>query len=339
MDDKNDLYIDIVKLYFENGKSPTLVKKVLKKKYPDVKHLSRKQIFRIVTKFEQYGTIGDRRKDTRIRQRTGRSDENIEKVKTIIQETPTKSVRNVFREVDSNISSSSVYRILKYDLKFTPYKISIMQHLKDTVIWFSDEAHFTLDGHVNKQNMRFWGTSKPDFYAERPLHSSKITVWAALSSTGIIGPFFYEEDGETTTVTSQRYLTILKTKFLPKLRRRYVEMNNVWFQQDGATPHTAKIVLEWLAEKFGEHFISLRSNIEWPPHSPDLNPLDFFLWGYLKDRVYSPPPQDTSALKMSIRREIQRITVDSCKNVIRNFRDRMRLVTEKHGGHLEHVLK
>lgn len=192
-----------------------------------------------------------------------------------------------------------------------------MQHLKDTdissrltfarwmlrnigltdVIWFSDEAHFTLNRYVNKQNMRFWGTSKPDFYEERPLHSQKVTVWEALSSAGIIGPFFYEEDGETTTVTSQRYLTILKTKFLPELERRDIEMNNVWFQQDGATPHTARIVLEWLAEKLGEHFISLRSNIEWPPHSPDLNPL-YFLWGYLKDRVYSLPPQDTSALKI-----------------------------------------
>lgn len=139
-----------------------------------------------------------------------------------------------------------------------------MQHLKDTdissrltfarwmlrnigltdVIWFSDEAHFTLNRYVNKQNMRFWGTSKPDFYEERPLHSQKVTVWAALSSAGIIGPFFYEEDGETTTVTSQRYLTILKTKFLPELERRDIEMNNVWFQQDGATPHIARIVFE-----------------------------------------------------------------------------------------------
>lgn len=66
-------------------------------------------------------------------------------------------------------------------------------------------------------------------------------------------------------------------------------MNNVWFQQDDATPHTWKILLEWLFEKFGEHFISLRSNIEWQPHSPDLTPSDFFLWDYLKDRVYSPP--------------------------------------------------
>lgn len=85
-----------------------------------------------------------------------------------------------------------------------------MQHLKDTdissrlsfaqwmlrnigltdVIWFSDEAHFTLDGHVKKQSMCFRGTSKPDFYAEKPLHNQKITVWAALSSAGIIGPFF-----------------------------------------------------------------------------------------------------------------------------------------------------
>lgn len=51
MDNKNDLYTDIGNLFFENGKSPTLVKKALKKKYPDVKHLLRKIIIRIVTKF------------------------------------------------------------------------------------------------------------------------------------------------------------------------------------------------------------------------------------------------------------------------------------------------
>lgn len=121
-----------------------------------------------------------------------------------------------------------------------------MQHLKDMdissrlsfaewmlrnidlteVIWFSEEAHFTLNGHVNKQNMRFLEIQNQT-YAERPLHSQKVTVWAALSSAGIIGPFFYEENGETTAITSQRYLTILKTKFLPELRRRDIEMNKL----------------------------------------------------------------------------------------------------------------
>ena len=84
MDHKNDLYIDIVKLFYENGKSSTLVNNVLKKKYPDVKHLSRKQIFRIIAKFEQYLTIGDRKKDTPIKHMAVKSDENIEKVKKII---------------------------------------------------------------------------------------------------------------------------------------------------------------------------------------------------------------------------------------------------------------
>jgi hypothetical protein len=74
--------------------------------------------------------------------------------------------------------------------------------------------------------------------------------------------------------------------------------------QDGATLHTARIVLEWLADKFGEHFMSLRSHIEWPTHSPDLNSP----WGYLKDRVYSLPPQDTSASKNGY-------------NIYRNFRE------------------
>lgn len=64
------------------------------------------------------------------------------------------------------------------------------------VIWYSNEAHISLIRHVNKQNMLFWGTSKPDFNEERPLHSQKVTVWAALSSAGIIGSFFYEEDGK-----------------------------------------------------------------------------------------------------------------------------------------------
>lgn len=44
--------------------------------------------------------------------------------------------------------------------------------------------------------MRFRGTLKPDFYEERPLRSQKVPVWTALSSAGIVGSFFYEEDGK-----------------------------------------------------------------------------------------------------------------------------------------------
>jgi hypothetical protein len=47
------------------------------------------------------------------------------------------------------------------------------QELVDS-IWFSDEAHFYLNASVNKQNMHFGGSEKPNFYKEKPLHADKI---------------------------------------------------------------------------------------------------------------------------------------------------------------------
>ncbi|GFV45413.1 uncharacterized protein TNCV_858511 [Trichonephila clavipes] len=47
-------------------------------------------------------------------------------------------------------------------------------------ILFSDEAHFWLNGYVNKQNCRIWSEANPQVYAETPLHPEKLTVWCAL---------------------------------------------------------------------------------------------------------------------------------------------------------------
>lgn len=230
---------EIVKLYYKH-KYPKIVQNVLKKQYPDNKVLSRFQILRIVKKFERKGSVKDERHLNPGPPKKSRSDENIDRVRSIIEETPRKSVRSVFREMEcDNVSVSSVFRILRIDLCLTAYKISIMQHLKPTdiksrldfamwierqsqelvdTIWFSDEAHFYLTASVNKENMRFWGSEKPKFYEEKHLHADKITVWAAISSTGIIGPYFFEDpDGECVSVNAERYLNLLKSKFLPAL--------------------------------------------------------------------------------------------------------------------------
>jgi hypothetical protein len=65
------------------------------------------------------------------------------------------------------------------------------------------------------------------------------------------------------------------------------ELQYGYFQQDGATPHTTRANLQYLSDFFGDRVISRGTNTPWPPRSPDLTPLDFSVFGYLKNEVYS----------------------------------------------------
>jgi hypothetical protein len=68
------------------------------------------------------------------RPRSVHTKENIDAIDTVIIETPQKSVKRILHELNGTVSRSSVHRILKFDLKLIPYKISVMQHLKETDI-------------------------------------------------------------------------------------------------------------------------------------------------------------------------------------------------------------
>ena len=119
-----------------------------------------------------------------------------------------------------------------------------------------------------------------------------------MSSQGIIGPFFFEDnDGNCQSVTCERYIQMC-------LRRRGQDIAN-----------------HWLARNFGDRVISLKTNFVWAPYSPDLNPLDFFLWGHLKDVVYRDVPLSLQELKDSITWHVLRINNDKdlCNRVILNF--------------------
>ncbi|GFV71358.1 uncharacterized protein TNCV_3133491 [Trichonephila clavipes] len=126
-------------------------------------------------------------------------------------------------------------------------------------ILFSDEAHFWLNGYVNKQNCRIWSEANPQVYVETPLHPEKLTVWCTLWA------------GE------------------------------LWLQQDGATCHTARAIIDLLKDTLGDHLISHFGPVNWPPRSCDLTPLDYFLWGYVKSLVYADKPQMLDYLEDNIR--------------------------------------
>ena len=119
------------------------------------------------------------------------------------------------------------------------------------------------------------GSENPQVIEERPLHPEKVTVWCALWSEGVIGPYFFEnDDGTTVTVNSERYGHMITDFFLPAIEE--YDLENMWFQQDGATCHTTRANMALLQETFPGRVISRRGDINWPPRSCDLTPIDFF---------------------------------------------------------------
>ncbi|GFS57666.1 putative DD41D transposase [Trichonephila clavipes] len=122
-------------------------------------------------------------------------------------------------------------------------------------ILFSDEAHFWLNGYVNKQNCRIWSETNPEVHVETPLHPEKLTVRCALWAGGIIGPYFFKNDeGHNVTVNGDRYTAMITNFFIPELNNHDVQ--ELWFQQDGATCHTARATIDLLKDTFGDRLIS-----------------------------------------------------------------------------------
>ncbi|GFW92226.1 DUF4817 domain-containing protein [Trichonephila clavipes] len=178
-------------------------------------------------------------------------------------------------------------------------------------ILFSDEAHFWLNGYVNKQNCHIWSEANPQVYVETPLHPEKLTVWCALRAGGIIGPYFFKNDEGH---------------------------NELWFQQDGATCHTARATIDLLKDTFGDRLISRFGPVNWPPRSCDLTPLDYFLWGYVKSLVYADKPQTLDHLEDNIRRVIADIRPQMLEKVIENWTSRLDYIRASRGSPMPEIL-
>ena len=95
-----------------------------------------------------------------------------------------------------------------------------------------------------------------------------------------------------------------------KLMLRYYGLHHIEqlqgapiFQQDGTPADTSRIVTEYSQRNLGDRWISKRGPVNWPPRSPDLTPLDFFLWGYVKDKVYSEEIYLLSILSLELLRQ------------------------------------
>lgn len=203
--------VKVIEAYYENGRSNKSAFRALRDFFGPHNRPTESAIGKIVKKFQETGSVADVKKP--VRARAGRSPENIAAVRENVADSPNTSIRHRAQEL--HLSTATLHRILTKDLSLHAYKIQLTQELKpkdhlkrrtfadwiheqrqannefSTKIFFSDEAHFHLNGDVNKQNCRIWAGENPRAIVETPMHPQKVTVWCAFFAGGIIGPFFF----------------------------------------------------------------------------------------------------------------------------------------------------
>ncbi|GFU72733.1 uncharacterized protein TNCV_194201 [Trichonephila clavipes] len=119
---------------------------------------------------------------------------------------------------------------------------------------------------------------------------------------GLMESFFKNDEGHNVTVNGDRYRAMITNFFIPDLNNHDVQ--ELWFQQDGATCHTARATIDLLKDTFGDRLISRFGPVNWSPRSCDLTPLDYFLRGCVKSLVYADKPQTLDYLEDNICRVI-----------------------------------
>ena len=264
-----------------------------RRRYPDAPVPDRTTICRLFKKFNETGSVAN--KKPRVNKRV-LTEEKLDEIAFRLEISPRKSLRRLAQEV--GVSKTSVQHATKL-LKLKPYKTRVVHQLLPTddagrrnfcnwylqaihdgvvdpmLVFFSDETWFHLSGYVNSQNNRFWSLENPHNIHEVPLHDVKIGVWCAISGRRIIGPIFY--DG---TINAQRYVDLILQPFFAEVTEE--ERDHAYFMQDNATAHTAHISMREIVDVFEDRIVSRGL---WPPRSPDINPCDFYLWGKLKSVV------------------------------------------------------
>ncbi|GFV10717.1 uncharacterized protein TNCV_1755561 [Trichonephila clavipes] len=114
--------------------------------------------------------------------------------------------------------------------------------------------------------------------------------------------------------------------------------NELWFQQDGATCHTARATIDLLKDTFGDRLISRFGPVNWPPRPCDLTPLDYFLWGYVKSLVYADKPQTLDHLEDNIRGVIADIRPQMLEKVIENWTSRLDYIRASRGSPMPEII-
>lgn len=317
--------------------------------------LKRRFVYYNIAKLQETGSVENRYQSGR--PRTARTKRMVRIVKARISRNPQRSTRKLGR--DLQISKSSIHRILRDDCQFKAYhkrKVhgltskqkdarrlrckALLARFDDKSvenIIFSDEKLFVVQQSHNSKNDIVYALSIDDIpenirTVQRFQNTSSVMVWAALSKKGKF-PLVFIEKG--VKINANYYQSeILERQLLANVGAIHPDGNWV-FQQDSAPAHMAKATQAWCRANCPA-FISTQ---EWPSSSPDLNPLDFSIWGLLEARVNVKQHHSIESLKRKLIKEWNDLSMNYVRDSINSWRERLRLVSFARGGRFEQFLK
>lgn len=294
----NEDFFHILMIFNQNGQRYLPTCRSFNAEYPDKRRLDRRFLKKIITNLRTSGQFKVKRNRNCY---VTRQEDNEFNVLLAVTENPNISIRQL--EVQFDISYSSIQKILKRNSQH-PYKYSIHQKLlpgdfprrtafcewfmiknqEDPEFWrkviWSDEASFTNNGIFNRHNAHYWSTQ--NLHLTKPSNFQivwKFNVWVGLINNQLIGPVVYDQNLNA-AFYSQNILPFLEENYLDNLP--LATLREIYFMQDGAPPHNARVVDRLLSVIFEDRWIGNSGPIRWPARSPDLNPLDFFYGVTLK---------------------------------------------------------
>lgn len=288
-------------------------------------------------------------------------DAHDEEILDAIEETPQSSTRVVAAQLD--LSHMMVWRRLK-EQQLHPYHLTTVQELLDedypkrigfcdwlltentrnanfvNHILFTDEATFNRNGITNHHNEHIWAEENP--HEKKVTHHQrmfKVNVWIGIVDNNLIGPVFLPNN-----LNGENYLQFLQNELPEYLEEVNLRIRqNMWYLHDGAPAHYSDEVRQHLYEQYPGRWIGRGPDapIAWSPRGPDLNPIDFSVWGFMKTDVYAVEITSEQQLRNRILEAANRYRQKPLlfQNIRFSLLKRCRLCIQENGGHFEHIIK
>jgi inhibitor of nuclear factor kappa-B kinase subunit alpha len=333
---------EIIKLFMEGRRQCEIVRELAPLK------ISHQLVSKTIQRYKELGNSKNRRRSGR--SRSAITARIIKIVRNRLRRNPQRSARKMAQQIQ--ISEKSVRRILKKELKVKPFKKKKVTFLRVDAkknrmkkcktlrnrfasgnhrsIVFSDEKTFTIEEAENSQNVRIWTADPTNIRRKltRKQGAVSIMVWGGITYDGRTPLHVFKQGTKITAKVYQE--EVLDSVLEPWAQQHFA--NRQWcFQQDSAPAHKAKSVQEWCRYRIPDFL----AHEDWPSNSPDLNPMDYAIWGILTKNISTTHHKSAASLEQKLKVEWAKIPQETLRAAVDAFPQRIEACIKAKGDHFE----